>query len=227
MKFCTLWYSSDMKKKWQSNAVFHAYYNQLKKEIQSTLRLNPNTLHRFRPLIKFSADLHFTYITVRADEHKQQLQSYYKLTEEDLEQITKEWSMNLLVAVDPIEMYDVEIPEAMPDTPRPNKTKKDDEVQDVHRTSTKTTSISPTQGGDGEELGGTKVEQNKGEVTPSREEEDPTKKRKITPQNPSSRKKTKATWTTFNTTLTLDDFDFLIAALNDASLEITKKKEAK
>jgi heme-binding NEAT domain protein len=91
----------------------------------------------------------------------------------------------------------------------------------------KTNSISPAQGGDGEELGGTKVEQNKGEVTPPREEEDPTKKRKITPPKPSSRKKTKATRTTFKTTLTPEDFDFLISTLNDASLEIAEKQEAK
>jgi hypothetical protein len=29
-KFNTLWYSSDMNKKWKSNFVFHTYYNQLK-----------------------------------------------------------------------------------------------------------------------------------------------------------------------------------------------------
>jgi hypothetical protein len=62
-KFCTLWYSSDMNKQWQSNVVFHAYYNQVKNEIQSTPHLTPNTLHRFRPLIKFNVDRHFTYIT--------------------------------------------------------------------------------------------------------------------------------------------------------------------
>jgi hypothetical protein len=32
---------------------------------------------------------------------------------------------------------------------------------------------------------------------------------------------------TFKTTLTSDDFNFLVLALNDASLEITEKKEAK
>jgi hypothetical protein len=31
----------------------------------------------------------------------------------------------------------------------------------------------------------------------------------------------------FKTTLTPDDFDFLIATLNDASLEIAKKQEVK
>jgi hypothetical protein len=136
--------------------------------------------------MKFSADHHFTYITACADEHKQQLQSYYKLTEDDLEEITKEWSADLLVAADPAEMSDVDSPEAMPDTPGPCKTKKDVEVQDIHNTSTKTTSLSPAKGGDDEELGGTEVEQNKGEVTPPRDEEDPSKKRKITPPNPSS-----------------------------------------
>jgi hypothetical protein len=94
--------------------------------------------------------------------------------------------VDLLVPVDPAEMSDVDSPEAMLDTPGPHKTKKDVEVQYIHSTSTKTTSISPAKGGDGEELGGTKVEQNKGEVTPSREEEEPSKKRKITPPNPSS-----------------------------------------
>jgi hypothetical protein len=72
-KFSTLWYSSDMNKKWQSNVVFHTYYNQLKTSIQSEPRMTPNTLHRFRPLMNFSDDRHFIYITARADEHKKQL----------------------------------------------------------------------------------------------------------------------------------------------------------
>jgi hypothetical protein len=74
-----------------------------------------------------------------------------------LEEITKEWSTDLLVAADPIEMSDVDSPEAMPDTPRPRKTKKDVEFQDIHNTSTKTASLSPVKGGDEEELGGTQV----------------------------------------------------------------------
>ena len=69
-KFNTLWYSSDMNKKWQSNVVFHTYYNQVKLSIQSKPRIMPNTLHRFRPSVKFNADRHFIYITTHADEHK-------------------------------------------------------------------------------------------------------------------------------------------------------------
>jgi hypothetical protein len=115
-KFSTLWYSSDMNKKWQSNNVFHTYYNQLKIAIQATPRITPNTLHRFRPLMKFNVDLHFIYITPRVDEHHQQLQSYYKLTEEDLEEITKEWLVDLLIPAGPVELSDVDSLEALHDT---------------------------------------------------------------------------------------------------------------
>jgi hypothetical protein len=123
--------------------------------------------------MKFSVDHHFIYITACADEHKQQLQSYYKMTEDDLEEITKEWSLNLLVPADPAELSDIDSPEAMHDTPGPSKTKKNEEAQDVDSTSVKTASISPEQGGDGREIDGTEVEQKKGEVTPPRDEEDP------------------------------------------------------
>jgi hypothetical protein len=34
--FSTLWYTNDMSKKWQSNAVFHTYYQQLKVAIESS-----------------------------------------------------------------------------------------------------------------------------------------------------------------------------------------------
>jgi hypothetical protein len=50
-------------------------------------------------------------------------------------------------------------------------------------------------------------------------------KRNITPPKPSFRKKAKATQTMLKTTLTPDDFDFLIAALNDVSLELAKRKK--
>jgi heme-binding NEAT domain protein len=91
----------------------------------------------------------------------------------------------------------------------------------------KTASLSHVKGGDDEELGGTEVEQTKGEVTSPRDEEYPSKKRKITPPKPSSKNKTKASRTMLKTTLTPNDFDFLIVALNDVSLELVEKQEAK
>jgi hypothetical protein len=122
-KFSTLWYSSDMNKQWQSNFFFHTYYNQLKISIQSKPRMTPNTLHWLQPLMKFNEDPHFSYITVRTNEHKQQIQSYYKLTKEDLEEITKDWSANLLVLADPAEISDIDSPETAQDTPGPRRTK--------------------------------------------------------------------------------------------------------
>jgi hypothetical protein len=141
--------------------------------------------------MKFNADRHFIYIIVRADKHKKQLQSYYKLTEADLEEITKEWSIDLLIPAEPMEIFDIDSPEAVQDTPGPNKKKKTDEVQDLSSASVKTYSMSPEKGGDGEEINGTEDEQRKGEVTPLRDEEDPSKKRKVSSPKPSSWKRSK------------------------------------
>jgi hypothetical protein len=50
----------------------------------------------------------------------------------------------------------------------------------------KTASISLEKGGDGAEIDGIEVEQKKGKVTPPRDEEDPSKKRKVSPPISSS-----------------------------------------
>jgi hypothetical protein len=87
----------------------------------------------------------------------------------------------------------------------------------------KTASISPDRGG-GDEA---KVEQRPNEVTLPKDEVDPLKKRKVSPLKPSSQKKSKSTMTKMQTVLTSDEFDFIIAPLNDASLEIVEKQGAK
>jgi hypothetical protein len=144
-----------------------------------------------------------------------------------LEDITKEWLADLIVAANPTDMSDEESLEAMPNTPGPSRNKKDDDVEDVPSISTKTASILPAQGGDGDKLGGTEVEKNRGEVTAPREEEDTSMKRNMKPPKPSPRNKSKATRTMLKTTLTPDEFDLLIVALNDVSLELAENKEAK
>jgi hypothetical protein len=115
------------------------------------------------------------------------------------------------------------------DTPRPNKTKKTEEVQDLSSASGKTASVSPNRGGDEEveDLNGKGVGQKPGEETLPRDEVDPLKKRNFSPLKPSSLKTSKATVTKMKTVLTVDDFDLIIATLNDASLEIVDKHEAK
>jgi hypothetical protein len=122
-------------------------------------------------------------------------------------------------------MSDIDSPEAAQNTPGPSKTKKtkqtkkDEEIQDVDNRSVRTTSITPEQGGNGEDL--EEVEQRPGD------EVEIIKKRKGSPPEPSSRKKSKAPVTKLKTTLTPDDFSFLIAAMNEAIEEITEKQEAK
>jgi hypothetical protein len=68
-----------------------------------------NTLHRFRPLAKFHVDMHFIYITAPEDKNKEEQQSYYKLTEEDMEEITKEWTVEFLVPFEQTELSDPEL----------------------------------------------------------------------------------------------------------------------
>jgi hypothetical protein len=57
-------------------------------------------LHRFRPFVKFHVDRNFIYIIARRDEHKEELQSYYRLIKEDMEEITKAWPAKFLVPVE-------------------------------------------------------------------------------------------------------------------------------
>jgi hypothetical protein len=142
--------------------------------------------------MKFSTNHHFIYITTCIDEPKKELQSYYKLIEENLEDITKDWSVDLLIPADPMEISDIDSPETAQDTPGLSRMKKTEEVQDLDSASMKTFSIPPEQGGDGGEIDGAEVEQKKGDVTLPRDEEDPSKKRKVSPLNPSSRKKLKS-----------------------------------
>jgi hypothetical protein len=120
------------------------------------------------------------------DEHKEQLQSYYKLTKEDIEEITKDWSTYLLFPADPMEMSDPDNLEIAHDTPRPNKMKKIEEVQDLRNDLGKTSSVSPDRWGEEEEINGIGAEQKKGKVTSSRYETDPLKKRKVSSLKPSS-----------------------------------------
>jgi hypothetical protein len=65
--------------------------------------------------------------------------------EEDLEEITKDWSKDLLISVYPAEISDIDSPETAQDTPGPSRMKKIEEVQDLDSASMKTASISPEQ----------------------------------------------------------------------------------
>jgi hypothetical protein len=74
---------------------------------------------------------------------------YYKLPEEDLEEITKDWSLELLIHADPIEMSYLELIGSLQttheakDRPRPSRRKKTEEVQNLSSASKGTASVSP------------------------------------------------------------------------------------
>jgi hypothetical protein len=156
-KFTMLWYSSDMAKQWQSDIVFHTYYLHLKRDIDSFPRMTLNTLHRFRPFLKFRTDRHFIYITVHGDEHKDELQSYYKLTKEGMEEINKEWPTEFLIPVNQEELSNPDligspvVTHKEYDAPSSRRRKKKEEVQELNNASKETASDLPG-GGGGDEV---------------------------------------------------------------------------
>jgi hypothetical protein len=60
-------------------------------------------------LAKFCVDWHFIYIIAHRDESKEELQSYYNLTDKDMEDITKEWPTEFLVPLEDAELSDPDI----------------------------------------------------------------------------------------------------------------------
>jgi hypothetical protein len=137
--------------------------------------------------------------------------------------------VNLLVPTDPIEMSNIDSPETAQDTLGPSKTKKEkstkktEELEDVDSLSIRMDSITPDEVGDDEE--GTETQ--RVEVPLPQDEEDSLKKRKVSPLKSSSRKKPRTPVTKMKTTLMLDDFDFIVTMVNDASKEIIEKQEVK
>jgi hypothetical protein len=167
---------------------------------------------------------------VCGDEHKEELQYYYKLTEEDMEEITKEWPAELLILVNQAELSDPDLigshvvtPEEC-DAPSSSRRKKKEEVQEINSTSEDTGSNSlGGEGGDEvnkEKDKGEEDKQKQGEVTPPRDpvdETDPSKKIKVSPTKPSSWKKSKASKPKLQTVLTVDEIDLIILAILDTS----------
>jgi hypothetical protein len=60
-------------------------------------------------IAKFRVDPHFIYIIARRDESKEELHSYYKMTDEEMKQIMKEWSKEFLVPISNEELSDTDI----------------------------------------------------------------------------------------------------------------------
>jgi hypothetical protein len=168
-----------MDKKWHSNVMFDTYYVQMKRAIESFPCMMLKSLHRFRPFVKFYTNRHFIYITTHGDEHKEEIQSYYNLTEEDMEEINKEWPTEFLIPVDQEELSDPEligspvVTREEYDAPNNSRRKNKEEVQKLNSASEETNSDS-SGWGEGDEV---EKEENdmkeekleKGEVAPPRD----------------------------------------------------------
>jgi hypothetical protein len=134
------------------------------------------------PLAKFHVERHFIYITARRDETKEEFYLYYKLTNEDTAEITKEWPEEFLVSVKDAELSDPDIIRIPLVTRNEydgqssvNKKKKNDGVQDIENdeediASDESRHDSPAGGGgdevNQEEEGKEGENKYKGEVTP-------------------------------------------------------------
>jgi hypothetical protein len=120
------------------------------------------------------------------------------------------------------------------DTPRTSRRKKIEEVHNLSSASEETTSESPEGGGNDEvykeENNGKEDKQKQGKVTPPRDpidETDPSNKRKVSRTKTTSWKKSKAAKTKLQTVLTLDDFDFIIAFISNASQDLLQNTKSK
>jgi hypothetical protein len=168
------------------------------------------------------------------------------MTDEDMEEITKEWITDFLVPVadaDLSDLYIIGIPLVTrvehDGQTSAKKKKKKEEVQNIEtdkedNASEESRPDSPIGGGGDEvnqEEGGEEGEkQDKGKVTlpkdPLREAET-SKKRKVSSQKPSTRKKTRANKPQSKNVLIVDDVDLIITTMEDASEDILQRHEAK
>jgi hypothetical protein len=133
------------------------------------------------------------------DEHKEELQSYYKLTKEDMEEITKEWPTKFLVPVEQTELSDLDLIRSPVvtreeyDRPRSTrKKKKKEEVQEINNASEKTMSDSLGNDEVSQEKEGEEDKKEQGEVTSPKDpltEVETSKKRNVSPKKPSTKKK--------------------------------------
>jgi hypothetical protein len=207
--------------------------------------MTPNTLHQYRPLVKFGANRHFIYITARRDESKEELQSYYNMIDEDMEEITKEWPTEFLVPVEDTKLSDADIIGSplvtwVEHVGQSNAKKKKIKVEVHHIEIDEDKAFaedgfgSPERGGEDQGNGhgggddGETQEEDKATLP-----QDPlvgaetSQKRKDFPEKPSARKKTCTNKPKMKVTLKEDDVDLIIATVEDALEDILQRYRAK
>jgi hypothetical protein len=126
-----------------------------------------------------------------------------------MEEITKEWPTKFMVIVEDTKISNHDIIrsqffiQAEYVAPCSSRKKKKEDVQEIKNALVKTASDLP------------------------RDEAETSKKRKVSPMKPSSRKKSKANKPKIQTVLTMDDIDLIIDAISDTTKYILQENEEK
>ena len=72
-----------------NNTVFYYYYNQLSKAINSSPCVTHEVTDTYGRIIHFVVDRHHIYLQPRAQEGNDRHIGYYRMTQEDIEQVIK------------------------------------------------------------------------------------------------------------------------------------------
>ena len=89
-RFANLWVMSDAEKHDANNMVSYYYYEQLCKAINISLHVTHEVKDTYRKIMHFAADRHHIYLQPRAQKGGDRYIGYYRMTQEDIEQVIKD-----------------------------------------------------------------------------------------------------------------------------------------
>ena len=87
--FANLWVTLDAEKHDANNMAFYYYYDQLCKAISISLHVTCEVPNTYGKIMRFAADQHHIYLQPRAQKGGDRHIGYYKMTQEDIEQVIK------------------------------------------------------------------------------------------------------------------------------------------
>jgi hypothetical protein len=89
-RYANLWVTSDPMKQDANNMVFYYYYDQLCKAISSSPQVTREVTNTYRKIMRFTADWNHIYLQSHAHQGNNSHISYYRMTQEDIEQVIKD-----------------------------------------------------------------------------------------------------------------------------------------
>ena len=89
-RFANLWVTIDAKKQDTNNVVFYFYYEQLCKAISVSSRVTCEVIDMYGKIMHFTVDQHHIYLQPRTQKGCERNLGYYRMTQEDIEQVIKD-----------------------------------------------------------------------------------------------------------------------------------------